>query len=240
MKDKPANVHASVIARLRRVARAKNSDYQLILRRYAIERLLHRLSVTPQRHQFILKGAMLFTAWLEDPFRPTHDLDLLGQGDPTSSSIEAAFRAICQVEIDDDGLAFDADGLRIETIREDQQYGGVRVKTVAFLGKPRIPVQVDIGFGDAITPAAEELEFPPLLAPRRPPAESVSQGNRRRRKASGDRIAWASEQPNERFLRPACAVAPLRVRGPNPRLGHPRDIRASRHGCSHVNARRSW
>lgn len=72
------------------------------------------------------------------------------------------------METDDDGLAFDADGLRVETIREDQQYGGVRIKTVAFLGKTRIPVQVDIGFGDAITPAAEELEFPSLLTPKGP------------------------------------------------------------------------
>ncbi len=168
MKDKPANLHASVLARLRHVARAKNSDYQFILRRYAIERLLHRLSISTQRDQFILKGAMLFTAWLEDPFRPTQDLDLLGHGDPATSSIEAAFRAICQVETDDDGLMFDTDGLRVETIREDQQYGGVRIKTVAFLGKTRIPVQVDIGFGDAITPAAQELEFPSLLAPKGP------------------------------------------------------------------------
>lgn len=164
MKDKPTNLPASVLARLRNVAREKHTDYQLILRRYAIERLLHRLSISPHRDQFALKGAMLFTAWLEDPFRPTQDLDLLGYGDPTTSTIEAAFRVICQMEAEDDGLAFDADGLNAELIREDQKYGGVRVKTKAFLGKTQIPVQVDIGFGDAITPAAQELEFPPLLS----------------------------------------------------------------------------
>lgn len=168
MKDKPTNLRASVLARLRNVARAKNSDYQLVLRRYAIERLLYRLSISPYRDRFILKGAMLFTAWLEDAFRPTQDLDLLGHGDPATSSIEAAFRAICQAATDDDGLVFDADGLRVEPIREDQQYGGVRVKTMALLGKTRIPVQVDIGFGDVITPAAKELEFPSLLAPEGP------------------------------------------------------------------------
>jgi hypothetical protein len=110
---------------------------QLILRRYAIERLLHRLSISPHRDRFALKGAMLFTAWLEDPFRPTQDLDLLGYGDPAIPSIEAIFRAICQVATDDDGLMFDAAGLRVEPIHEDQQYGGARVKTVAFLGKTR-------------------------------------------------------------------------------------------------------
>ena len=168
MKGKPTNLSASVLARLRNVAREKNTDYQLILRRYAIERLLHRLSISPHRDQFVLKGAMLFTAWLEDPFRPTKDLDLLGSGDPATSSIEAAFQAICQTQAEDDGLVFDAGVLNAEPIREDQQYGGVRVKTSAFLGKTRIPVQVDIGFGDAITPAAQELEFPPLLSPEGP------------------------------------------------------------------------
>jgi predicted nucleotidyltransferase component of viral defense system len=168
MKRKPTNLPASVLARLRNVAREKNTDYQLILRRYAIERLLHRLSISQYRDQFVLKGAMLFTAWFEDPFRPTQDLDLLGHGDPATSTIEAVFRAICQTETEDDGLVFDADGLNAQPIREDQQYGGVRIKTKALLGKTQIPVQVDIGFGDAITPAAQELEFPPLLSPEGP------------------------------------------------------------------------
>src|SRR5207249_5547004 len=141
---------ASVLARLRNIAREKETDYQLILRRYAIERLLHRLSVSSYRDQFVLKGAMLFTAWLEDPFRPTQDLDLLGFGDPAVVAMRAVFEAICQIEAEDDGLVFDTDGLSVEPIREDQQYGGVRVKTIAFLGRTRIPVQVDIGFGDAI------------------------------------------------------------------------------------------
>lgn len=164
MKDRPANLPASVLARLRNIAREKETDYQLILRRYAIERLLHRLSISPHRDQFILKGAMLFTAWLDDPFRPTQDLDLLGFGDPAVTTLRAVFEAICQIEAEDDGLVFEMDGLSVEPIREDQQYGGVRMKTTAFLGRTRIPMQVDIGFGDAITPAAQELEFPSLLS----------------------------------------------------------------------------
>ena len=163
MKGKPANPTASTLTRLRNVARQKNTDFQLILRRYAVERLLYRLSVSPHRDQFILKGAMLFTAWFEDPFRPTQDLDLLGHGDPTAPAMATAFRTICQMQADDDGLTFDAAGLTAEPIRENRQYGGVRVKTTAFLGRTQIPVQVDIGFGDAVTPVAQELEFPPLL-----------------------------------------------------------------------------
>ncbi|AZO73521.1 nucleotidyl transferase AbiEii/AbiGii toxin family protein [Mesorhizobium sp. M1D.F.Ca.ET.043.01.1.1] len=168
MRDRPANFPASVFARLRNIARHKQTDNQLILRRYAIERLLYRLSISPHRDQFILKGAMLFTAWLDDPFRPTQDLDLLGFGNPAVTAIRAVFETICRIEAEDDGLVFDADGLSVEPIREDLQYGGVRVKTTAFLGRTRIPVQVDIGFGDAVTPAVQELEFPSLLSAERP------------------------------------------------------------------------
>lgn len=107
---------------------------------------------------------MLFAAWLDDPFRPTQDLDLLGFGDPAVTAIKTVFTAICQAQVEDDGLVFDTDGLSVEPIRENQQYGGVRVKTTAYLGRTRIPVQVDIGFGDAVTPAAQELEFSSLLS----------------------------------------------------------------------------
>ena len=168
MTDKTANLAASVSARLRNAARAKKTDYQLILRRYSIERLLYRLSISPYRDRFILKGAMLFTAWLEDPFRPTQDLDLLGHGDGPTSAVEATIRAICQTKVEDDGLVYEIEGLTVEPIRKDQQDGGVRVKTTASLGKIRIPVRIDIGFGDIITPSAHELEFPSLLSSKGP------------------------------------------------------------------------
>jgi predicted nucleotidyltransferase component of viral defense system len=163
MRDKPANLPASVAARLRNVAQAKNIGLDFILRRYAIERLLHRLSLSPFRDRFLLKGAMLFAAWLDDPFRPTQDLDLLGFGDPAVETIATTFKAICMQEANDDGMVFDAGGLLVDAIREEQQYSGVRVRTTAFLGTIRIPVQIDVGFGDAVTPAASEIKFPSLL-----------------------------------------------------------------------------
>ena len=168
MTGKTVDLVASVSARLLNTARMKNTDYQLILHRYSIERLLYRLSISPHRDRFILKGAMLFAAWFEDPFRPTRDLDLLGHGDRATSSIKATIREICKTKVEDDGLVFDVEGLNAEPIRKDQQYGGVRVKTTAFLGKTRIPVRIDIGFGDIITPPAHELEFPSLLSPKGP------------------------------------------------------------------------
>jgi predicted nucleotidyltransferase component of viral defense system len=98
MRDEGPNLPASVLARLRNAARAMNSDYQLILRRYAIERLLHRLSRSAHSDQYILKGAMLFTAWLKDPFRPTQDLDLLGVGEPDIERVTADIRDIARTE----------------------------------------------------------------------------------------------------------------------------------------------
>ncbi len=163
MKDKPANLPASVAARLRNMARAKKTGLDFILRRYAIERFLHRLSLSPFRDRFLLKGAMLFTAWLNESFRPTQDLDLLGFGDPAAGMIAATFKSICMQEANDDGLVFDTEGLMADVIREDQQYGGVRVRTTAFLGRIRIPLQIDVGFGDVVTPAASEIRFPSLL-----------------------------------------------------------------------------
>lgn len=163
MIRKPVNLPASVATRLRNVATAKGIDLAFVLRRYAIERLLYRLSVSPERDRFVLKGAMLFTAWLPDPFRPTQDLDLLGFGDGAVPAIAARIEAVCRVEVPDDGLVFDVATLRAEPIRGNQEYGGVRVKLTALLARTQIPVQIDIGFGDAVTPAIVELEFPALL-----------------------------------------------------------------------------
>ncbi|MEQ1928968.1 MAG: nucleotidyl transferase AbiEii/AbiGii toxin family protein [Parvularculaceae bacterium] len=163
MRDKGANLAASLFARLRVLARDRNVDMQFVLRRYAIERLLARLEASPHRDRFVLKGAMLFTVWLDDPFRPTQDLDLLGRGDPEIDAVKAAFADVCRIPIEMDGMTFDAGALRAEAIRQDQAYGGVRVRTAAMLGRTRIPVQIDVGFGDVVTPPAQDLEFPPLL-----------------------------------------------------------------------------
>lgn len=163
MTRKPVNLPASIGTRLRNIALARQTDLAFIFRRYAIERLLYRLSVSDQRDRFVLKGAMLFTAWMPDPFRPTQDLDLLGFGDDDVAVVAASIAVICNQQAPEDGLRFDAATIKAEAIRAQQDYGGVRVKLTAFLGRTRIPVQIDVGFGDAVTPAITELEFPPLL-----------------------------------------------------------------------------
>jgi hypothetical protein len=163
MKRDPVNLPASIAGRLRNIARKKKTNAQLLLRRYAIERLLYRLSLSRHRDWFVLKGAMLFAVWLDDPFRPTQDLDLLGYGENEAAALSETFREICRQEVEADGLVFDAETLTAASIREDQNYGGVHIRTTAHLGRTRIPVQIDIGFGDAVTPAPAEIEFPPLL-----------------------------------------------------------------------------
>lgn len=163
MTREPVNLKASVAQKLRNIAAEKKTDYQLILRRYAIERLLYRLSVSPYREQFVLKGAMLFTVWVKDPFRATQDLDLLGIGKKDEEALSEALNAVCKLSVQDDALSFDVKLMRIEAIKGQQEEGGVRVKLTAFLDKIQIPVQIDIGFGDAITPEAVDIDFPPLL-----------------------------------------------------------------------------
>jgi Nucleotidyl transferase AbiEii toxin, Type IV TA system len=157
------NIGASVRARLLDRARAERSDFQVLLTRYALERLLYRLSVSPHRDHFVLKGAMLFVTWVDDPFRPTRDLDLLGYGDSEPDAIAETFRAICSQPVGDDGVTFNVAALLAAPIREAAEYGGVRVRTSATIAGARIPIQVDVGFGDAVTPAPVEIYYPTLL-----------------------------------------------------------------------------
>lgn len=157
------NVGASVRARLLNLAKAQGLDFQLIAIRYVLERLLYRLSLSPHRDRFVLKGAMLYPIWLDDVLRPTRDLDLLGYGEADLAAMEAVIREICTVAAPDDGVVFDADRVRAERIREDAEYGGIRVQTEATLAGARLPVRVDVGFGDVVTPQTEQVDYPVLL-----------------------------------------------------------------------------
>lgn len=163
MAREVTNVPASVLARLNSLARRRGTDFQVVLSRYVLERLLYRLSVSSQRDRYILKGALLFPLWLDDPLRPTRDLDLLGHGEPDPEDVASRMREVMATEVVDDGVVFDIAGLRAAAIRENASYGGVRVQTDARVARARIPVRIDVGFGDAVVPAAEEVEYPSLL-----------------------------------------------------------------------------
>jgi predicted nucleotidyltransferase component of viral defense system len=145
------------------LARAQQEDFGLVLTRYALERLLYRLSRSAHGSLFVLKGALLFQVWGGPAHRPTRDLDLLCQGESTISRFESIFRDICRQNVEGDGLEFRAETVQGERIREDEEYQGVWLHCEARLAGARIPLQIDLGFGDAITPAAVPITYPVLL-----------------------------------------------------------------------------
>ncbi len=159
----PTNLIASITQRLLNLARERREEFQFLLTRYALERLLYRLGSSRYADQFVVKGALLFSLWQGSPHRATRDLDLLGYGSSDVGWLHDVFRDLCRMPGEDDGLTFVEDTVRGAPIREDQEYGGIRIHLLALLGKTRIPVQVDIGFGDVITPAPSDVTFPTLL-----------------------------------------------------------------------------
>ncbi|MCG7871057.1 MAG: nucleotidyl transferase AbiEii/AbiGii toxin family protein [Candidatus Thiodiazotropha lotti] len=161
--ERGKNTAASVRDRLLNLARQRGEDFQWLLTRYGLERLLYRLSRSTYRERFVLKGAMLFLLWGNTPHRPTRDIDFLGIGDSSEAGLKMVFRELCDIAVEDDGLTLMVDSVQVEAIRDVTEYGGVRVKLVADLAGARIPIQIDIGFGDAVTPAANEIEYPTLL-----------------------------------------------------------------------------
>ncbi len=164
MKGKPIqNLAASVYARLLKRTELGDEDFQFVLMRYGAERLMYRLSQSEHAANFVLKGAMLFLVWTGAQYRATKDMDLLALKSPSVERLRDIFRGLCEMPVAQDGLAFEPDSVQAEEIREDNLYQGVRVTLIARLGKARVPLQVDIGFGDAVTPKALQTNFPTLL-----------------------------------------------------------------------------
>ena len=162
-RDEIRNFAASVRDRLLALARARDADFNLMLQRYAGERFLYRLGVSGEVDRFVLKGAALFLVWAGKEFRATRDLDFLAMAPADHAAIRAAMEAVCAVAYPEDGLAFDSASIEIADIREDQEYGGVRVRLRAMLGKAILRLQVDIGFGDVINPERRAEAYPTLL-----------------------------------------------------------------------------
>ncbi|AYQ28202.1 MULTISPECIES: nucleotidyl transferase AbiEii/AbiGii toxin family protein [unclassified Polaromonas] len=153
---------ASVRARLLNKAKAEQSDFNGVLVRYALERLLYRLSQSVHADHFLLKGAMLFTLWYDMPHRPTRDVDLLGFGASDPASVTQTFKEIASV-VSEDGMRFDPESVVAEEIRKEAGYAGVRVFITAELAGARVKTQIDIGFGDAVTPGPQQAVYPVML-----------------------------------------------------------------------------
>lgn len=156
------NLAASIRARLKKHADATRQDFNLILTHFGLERLLYRLSISKHADNYLLKGALLFSLWYDQPKRPTRDVDLLGFGADDIATAVAAFREICGIAVED-GIVFDPDSVNGAEIRQQAGYGGVRIDLVGALDGARISLQVDIGFGDAVTPSPEAVKYPVLI-----------------------------------------------------------------------------
>ncbi|MFC1501998.1 nucleotidyl transferase AbiEii/AbiGii toxin family protein [bacterium] len=161
--SEPNNVSLSVHQRLNNLSRERGEDPNLLLIRYAVERLLYRLSESEFAEKFILKGAMLFSVWTQIPHRTTKDLDLLGLGDLSSDDVRILFQSLCAISTIDDGLNFISESIKIEEIREPNEYNGFRIHLECYLGNVRIPVQIDVAFGDVVNPSAKFIKYPTLL-----------------------------------------------------------------------------
>lgn len=162
MSTAKLNLAASVRARLSGVAKAQGVDFNQVLVRFALERILYRMTQSQHADRFLLKGALLFTLWYDMPHRATRDVDLLGFGANDLASVVETFRGIAAVAVDD-GIAFDPASVTAQEIRKETGYGGVRVIIAGELAKARCKTQIDVGFGDAVTPAPVDAVYPVLL-----------------------------------------------------------------------------
>jgi hypothetical protein len=157
----------SIRHRIRNELRARGEDVGIGLQRYAVERFLYRLGRSRHRERFILKGGMLFAIWGRT-YRPTRDVDFTGYGSPEAEDVTRAIREICATPDDVDQLVFETDAITVESIRDGSEYSGLRIGLRARLGSSGIPLQIDIGFGNAIVPGPEETEIRTILGDPQP------------------------------------------------------------------------
>lgn len=157
------NVAASVRARLANKAKTRQRPFQEVLQYYGLERFLYRFSRTKHCDRFVLKGALMLRVWEAPESRPTRDIDFLGYVDNNVERLKDIVRYACEVDVEDDGLHFDAATVTGERIKEDADYAGVRVRFTGLLENARIPMQLDIGFGDIVHPSAQEMSYPTVL-----------------------------------------------------------------------------
>lgn len=163
-KPKPPikNMGASVRSRLLNLSKQRRQPFDLLLNNHVLERLLYRLSQTQHRDRFILKGAMLLTKWFEDPLRPTRDLDFLGIGEDDQEEMIRVFQDVCAVSFND-GVVFDPKSIKVDRIREETEYGGLRITAAAAVDTARVRIVIDIAFGDSVEPGLQEIDLPVLL-----------------------------------------------------------------------------
>jgi predicted nucleotidyltransferase component of viral defense system len=161
MTDKKVkNVAASIRQKLLNKSKAENRPFEEFARRYAMERFLYRLSQSGYRERLILKGALMFAVWKQSIYRPTLDIDMLGRMDNDAAMLEKCIRDVCSEKVDNDGIVFDSATVKSEGITKDADYVGRRITFIGKIENMRIPMQVDIGFGDAVFPEPDRITMP--------------------------------------------------------------------------------
>lgn len=163
MKKEIKNIEASVRAKLTNKAEETHRPFAEVLQYYAMERFLYRLSQTEHVDKFILKGALMFTVWQAPLRRTTMDIDFLGRFENKIPKIETIIKDVCRQNVAPDGLLFDVSTVKCQKIKEGADYEGVRVKFMGFLERVRISMQIDVGFGDAIYPKPQLIDYPVIL-----------------------------------------------------------------------------
>lgn len=215
MRESKRNLPASVAARLLNRAKQTGDVYQVLLTSFCFERFLHRLGESGVKDRFVLKGAMLFRLWSDQPYRATRDLDLLRRGDGSFDAVRSDIEAVCSVEVELDGIVFDSTALRIEAIRINAEYAGTRVFLPARCGTARLNLQIDMGVGDSVWPPAR-LRLPGASGFRAAKDPRIPPGSGDRRETRSHDCPWRPQQPDQGFLRPAIPRQPVRVRPRNP------------------------
>lgn len=159
MADHPSNLPASIHQRLLNQAKEQSRPLQELLQYFAIERFLFRLSQSPHATRFYLKGALMLRLWDAPLSRPTIDVDLMGQQVLSQDELEQVIKDICVHQVPDDGCCFEAATVQAQPIRLEDRYGGIRVTFISHIGKIRLNMQVDVGFGDVIVPGPIPIDF---------------------------------------------------------------------------------
>ncbi len=201
MRPEPKNMAASVRQRLKNRADTTGERFNDLLQHYGLERSLARLAASPHQARFVLKGALLLRVWDLASYRPTRDIDLLGYQENSAAEIERVVRDICATVVEDDGLQFDINDIEVVVINSDAEYSGVRATFAGRLGSARIAMQIDIGFGDQVTPAPIEIEYPSILHGTGVPLRAYTPETSIAEKFQGHIASRRTQQPDERLLR---------------------------------------
>lgn len=139
-------------------------NHEMLMRRYVFDRFLKRVAVSPYNDAFVLKGAMALNAYLPDINRPTRDMDFHGMNAEQRNNALNIIKEIVSIDLgEEDGIEFIRDAFSVEPIQVKQEEKGVRITGLATMIRARIPLKIEISFGQVLTPDAQLVTLPTVL-----------------------------------------------------------------------------